>query len=136
MSFKGDPSSLSKFSQRLQSLPTVLGQKIAASAAPVITDAARTTFDASQNAYGVPWAPGADGDLVTLEDTGALKRQIQYVAIGTKLRVVLGVKYAKYQIGKRPVYPTQGKELPVSYIRKLSDLTNVAIAEHLAGVSP
>ena len=46
-------------------------------------------------------------------------RQIRYVAIGTKLRVALGVAYAKFQIGRRPVFPTQGGTLPVEYSRTL-----------------
>lgn len=130
---KGNPATLAKFSQKLRELPKVIAQKVAAQAAPEITAAARETFDASQNPYGVPWAPGADGEKVTLDDTGALKRTIKYVAIGTKLRVALGVPYAKYQIGKRPVFPRQGGALPPAYVSKLADISNVAIAEYLAG---
>ena len=59
------------------------------------------------------------GQLVTLRKTGDLAKYVTYVAIGTRLRVALGVKYAKYQIGKRPVYPRQEQGLPESYVRAL-----------------
>ena len=113
-------NSLAKFSQDLRRLPRVVAQKITSAAAPAITELGRKTFEASENAYGVPWAPGEEGQKITLRKTGALARYVHYVGIGTKLRVALGVKYAKYQIGKRPIFPTQGKSLPTEYVRTLS----------------
>ncbi len=80
---------------------------------------ARQTFEAGENPYGNTWAPGADGERVTLRKSGAMFSNIRYVAIGTKLRVALGQSYAKFQIGKRPVFPTQGGALPVEYSRAL-----------------
>jgi hypothetical protein len=114
--------SLSQFANDLRRLPTVLAHKVAAEAAPVITALAKESFDGSQTPYGVPWAPGAEGQKVTLHKSGALEGQIQYVAIGTKLRVALGVRYAKYQIGKRPVFPRQSAQLPANYVRALERL--------------
>lgn len=112
-------ASLQKFSADLRRLPTVVAQQVAAAAAPVITALAKQTFDAGENSYGVTWAPAKDGSKVTLKKSGSLARTVKYVAIGTRLRVALGVKYAKYQIGKRPVTPRQGQELPVAYVRAL-----------------
>jgi hypothetical protein len=115
-------SSLHKFSQKLRELPRTFAKDVAAEAAPVITEFAQTSFDNSEDPYGAPWAPGSDGRKVTLRKTGALERFIRYVAIGTKLRVSLGVKYAKYQIGKRPVYPRQGAPLPKKYSDALASI--------------
>lgn len=112
-------ASLSKFTADLRRLPRVVAQKVAAAAAPAITSLALATFDAGENAYGSTWAPGEQGQKVTLRKSGALERAVHYVAIGTKLRVALGVPYAKYQIGKRPVFPSQGGVLPVDYVRAL-----------------
>ena len=92
---------------------------------------AKETFDASENAYGVTWEPGAEGDKVTLQKSGALARGVHYVGIGTKLRVVLSVPYAKYQIGKRPVFPSQGAELPTAYQKKLTEIAQKVITEEL-----
>lgn len=111
--------SLAQFSSDLRRLPRVVGQRAAAAAAGKITALAAATFNASEDAYGVPWAPGADGGKVTLRQTGALARRVLYVAIGTKLRVALGVPYAKYQIGRRPVFPRQGGALPAEYAQTL-----------------
>jgi hypothetical protein len=111
----GSVTSLSKFSADLRRLPTVVAQKVALAAAPALTAAARSTFDAGENAYGTTWAPRADGTRATLKKSGSLANRIQYVAIGTKIRVALGVSYAKYVIGKRPVFPAQGGALPVAY---------------------
>jgi hypothetical protein len=123
-------NSLAKFTQDLRNLPRVVAQKVAEKAAPALTALALETFDAGENPYGNVWAPGIDGKKVTLDKTGALKKQIRYVAIGTKLRVALGVPYAKYQIGKRSVFPTQGGELPVVYVEELQRVAvEVAKAE-------
>lgn len=115
-------SSLHKFSQKLRELPRTVAKDVAFDAAPVITQFANESFERSEDPYGAPWAPGADGKKVTLRKTGKLKRFIHYVAIGTKLRVALGVKYAKYQIGKRPVYPKQGAPLPKKYSNALAEI--------------
>lgn len=69
------------------------------------------------------WVPAVDGRPVTLRKTGALAKFVYYVAIGAKLRVALGVGYAKYQIGKRPVFPRQGGVLPAAYVRTLEQVT-------------
>jgi hypothetical protein len=126
-------ASLARFSADLRRLPRALAQQVTEEAAPVITDLARKTFEASENAYGVPWRPGADGGKVTLRQSGNLARQIRYVAIGTKIRVALGVRYAKYQIGRRPVFPTQGAALPREYARALSRIAVNAIRAALKG---
>ncbi len=108
-------ASLAKFSADLRRLPTVVAQKVAAAAAPALTAASRSTFDAGENAYGGAWSPREDGTRATLKKSGALASRVHYIAIGTKLRVALGVSYAKYVIGRRPVFPRQGGALPVAY---------------------
>lgn len=113
------PRSLSQFANDLRRLPRVVALRVAEEAAPVLTKLAASTFDASENPYGLNWKPGAEGQRVTLRKTGALARFIKYVAIGTKLRVALGVPYAKYQIGKRPVFPRQDGDLPTAYVQAL-----------------
>lgn len=118
----GDVSSLRAFSQRLRSLPRVLAQRVAAKAAPELTRVARETFDAGEDAYGVPWVPRADGKRATLNKTGTLASKITYVAIGTILRVALGVPYARFQVGRRPIFPRQD-EPPKPYVDVLEQVT-------------
>lgn len=110
---------LKQFAQDLRRLPTVVAQKIATASAPMLTELSRATFEAGEDPYGHTWKSGKAGQRVTLLKTGALKGFLRYVAIGTRLRVALGVPYAKYQIGKRPVFPRQGGDLPDSYVQAL-----------------
>lgn len=123
--------SLAQFSQDLRRLPRVVAIKVAERAAPELTDVARRSFAAGETPYGVPWKPGANGKKVTLVKTGDLAKYIRYVAIGTKLRVALGVKYAKYQVGKRPIFPRQDSKLPDSYAQALQRVAVAVVREEL-----
>lgn len=124
-------TSLQKFSADLRRLPTVLAQRVAAEAAPVLTDIALETFNAGENAYGTVWSPKADGTVATLRKSGRLANTVHYVAIGTKLRLALGVSYAKYQVGRRPITPPQGAPLPVAYSDALKRTAVKVIKERL-----
>jgi hypothetical protein len=125
--------SLAKLSAKLRELPRVLAQRVAAAAAPAISTVAKSSFARGEDPHGVPWVPGADGQKVTLRRTGALERFVHYVAIGTKLRVVLGVPYAKYQIGRRPVFPKQGGALPKPYAAALERASGETIRASMEG---
>jgi hypothetical protein len=122
-------NALAKFANDLRNLPRVVALKVALAAAPVLTDLAKETFDAGENAYGQTWAPGVKGQRVTLRRTGDLSSFIRYVAIGTKLRVALGTSYAKYQIGKRPVFPRG--DLPTAYVEALHRTAVRVVKEEL-----
>ena len=111
--------SLSEFTNDLRRLPRVVAIRVAEAAAPKLTELAKQTFDASTTPYGEAWKQGKKGQRVTLRKTGALAKFIHYVAIGTRLRVALGVPYAKYQIGKRHVFPRQTGDLPDAYVQTL-----------------
>lgn len=126
-------ASIAQFTNDLRRLPKVVAQAVAKRAAPAITALAAQSFAESETPYGVPWAPAKDGEKVSLVKTGSLRRYIHYVAIGTKLRVALGVPYAKYQIGKRPVYPTQGGALPRDYRETLARTAVAVVREEMAG---
>lgn len=126
-------SSLKKFAEDLRRLPRVVAQKVAERAAPALTALAQRTFDAGENPYGVPWASGKKGQRVSLRRSGALFKFIRYVAIGTKLRVALGVPYAKYQVGKRPIFPRQDTTLPDEYAQTLERTAVQVVKEEIGG---
>lgn len=132
---KGNLASLAKLAADLRRLPRAVVQKVPPAAAIALSATAKQTFDASSDPYGKPWAPGVDGRPVTLRKTGALERFIYYVARGTKLGVYLGVPYAKYQIGKRPVFPRKGKDLPASYTQALASAAIAVIRSELRGAA-
>jgi hypothetical protein len=125
---RGDFGKIRKIESSLRELPRVTGAKVAAAAAETITSLARRTFDASENAYGDAWPLGVHGQKVTLRRSGAGAR-FAYVAIGTRLRAALGPSHMKYQVGKRPIFPTG--RLPVAYVQTLRDKTNEVIAREL-----
>lgn len=124
---------LRAFASDLRRLPTVVGQEVARAAAPEITKLAKRSFDETQTPYGVPWAPSPTGDRVTLRATGSLERRLYYVAVGTRLRVALGVPYAKFQIGKRPVFPRQDSRLPPDYVATLQRIAVDVCRRELGG---
>lgn len=123
---------LRKFGKSLTDLSVGLGTAVASSSAEKITELGRGTFEAGQDAYGTPWAPGADGKPVDLKETGALEEHLSYKAVGRKIRSALGVAYAKFQIGKRPVYPRGA--LPPAYVEALKETAQTEIRKAL-GVS-
>lgn len=123
--------SLSQFAADLRNLPRAVALRVTEAAAPVLTELAKETFDASETPDGESWKPGERGQKVTLKKSGDLSKYIRYVAIGTKLRVALGVKYAKYQIGKRPVFPKQGGDLPKAYTEALQRVAVRVVKEAL-----
>lgn len=111
-----------RFGRKLEELPVLLAQNVATASAEKISELGRQTFEQGQDAYGTPWAPGADGKPVDLEESGALKARLSYKATGRKIRSELGVNYAKFQIGKRNVYPRDGA-LPPAYVETLTETT-------------
>lgn len=125
----GDLSTLGKLKSAIRHLPVELGTKVAASVAPKIDELARRTFNASENAYGDPWEPGAQGQTVTLRKTGRLAEGVRYVAIGTTMRAKLGPGYAKWQVGKRPIFP-RGK-LPIIYRTVITNAAFKLIREQM-----
>lgn len=128
-----DFSSLHRFQAGLRALGSgLLANRVAALAAPKLTRLAKQTAGQSQTAEGVPWRPSPKGEAVTLVRTGAMLSRLVYVAIGSKIRVALTSRYAKYQIGRRPVFPTQAGGLPQSY----RDALNESVVEAFEGVLP
>jgi hypothetical protein len=108
-----------------------VANKAATAAAAPLSAIVQASFDAGEDPYGVPWAPGADGRRITLRKSGALARGLFYLAIGRKIRLRLPVPYAKYQVGKRRVAPTQGGRLPADYSKAISKATSDVIHAEL-----
>lgn len=125
-------TSLANFSKAISRLGRVVGNRAALIAAPGLTAALRQTFAAGENAYGVTWQPLATGDRATLVKEGKLRDTLEFVAIGRLIRVRLAVAHAKYQVGRRPVTPSQGSRLPQPYVDVLTAAVQQAIREELA----
>ncbi len=125
-------ASLRKFADSLRALPRVVGARVAQAVAPILTRLALETARASEDAYGVGWAPGVDGGVLTLRKSGALLDGIRYVAIGDRVRLALTNRYAKYQVGPRPVAPPFGAPLPPAYAKALDEASAEVIREAIS----
>jgi hypothetical protein len=135
MSKRLDVSSLRALSKGLRELPVRAAQEIASKAAPELSKLADDAFASGKDAYGNPWVPGADGNAVTLEQSGRLRRALGFTSVGTILRSVLGVPYAKYIIGRWPILP-RPKTLPASYSEALARVTGETCAAILQEGAP
>ena len=129
MSLRGSFSSLHSFTAALRSIGSgLVANRVATIAAPKLSELAQASASASQASDGTPWRPSAEGGKVTLRKSGSMLSRLVYVAIGPKLRVALTTRYAKYQIGPRPVFPTQGTALPKPYLEALKSSVVEAFA--------
>lgn len=131
----GNPRTLKRFAQSLQQLPTRITSKIAERSAPAITTALQTTFAAGTDPYGQPWAPGADGKPVDLVESGKLRGTLSFYPIGRRIVAKLGVKYAKFQVGRRRVLPPGGRPLPVAWSEQLAEIANAQIRAFIEGAN-
>lgn len=128
----GDFTKLQKKAEALRRLPKVVAIRAAAMSAGAINALAAGTFSRSEDAYGVGWKPSVDGEKVTLRKSGKLASNVRYKATGTRLRAVLGVAYAKYQVGARPIFPRKGDLLPKEYTVALKETCDAVVREELS----
>lgn len=101
---------------------TVVAQRVAARVAPELTALNLASFDAGQTPYGDAWEPGRDGRDVDLVKSGATRASVVYVAIGTRVRCVLGPRYLKFQIGRRGILPRGGQTLPGAQSARIREI--------------
>lgn len=126
---KGDLSKLSRLASAMRKLPVRLSQQVAAQVAPDLTGLTRAAFDGGRSVYGEARGPGVDGSTLTLRKTGALASKLQFTAIGTRVRAVLSVKYAKYHI-HRGILPSRHR-LPVAWQQAIRDAAEAQIRKGL-----
>lgn len=130
MAFRPDTSKLSKLAASLRQQPVVLAQKIAAQVAPGVTAKAQQAYSAGQTVYGDARPTGAAGNALTLVQSGATQGSLRFVAIGTRVRVALGTRYAKYLIGKYRILPSGA--LPVAWRDAIAALARTEIEKGVA----
>lgn len=112
---------IKNLNRKLQSIGPKTAAYVAQEVAPLLSAEGLRTFDQQTAPSGWKWPPGkkpGDGDLVR---DGSLRRFVRYRAYGSKVAVRIGVSYAIYQIGKRPVYPFQTLRLTPAYEKAIID---------------
>lgn len=109
MGLRGNIGTLRQLRNGLEALPAQLAVAVAADVAPALTRAARASYDAGEDVYGNPRptsvAKGKEGNLLTLVESGATRDGLRFVADGTRVRVPLPTRWAKYLIGKFRILP-------------------------------
>jgi hypothetical protein len=121
MGLSGDIGRISDLKKKIQELPTTIAVDVAARAAPEMTTLTREAFAAGQTVYGEARPLGVDGKPLTLKKTGAVEKDLEFKSDGgTKIRAVIGEKYAKYLIGKYKILPIV--HIPAKWSKALQDL--------------
>lgn len=123
---------LRRLRMELKRLPQT-NASIASKAAPAITGLARGSWAAGMSVYGDPYPPNKDGSARTLNRTGALGAQIRFEPIGTGIKCVLGVPYARFRI-KDGILPRGGSALPVQWKATLTRISNTELTARLGRV--
>jgi hypothetical protein len=129
----GNPRTLKRLTASLRDLPTRVASRIAERSAPLVTGSLQSSFNAGTDPYGQPWAPGADGKPVDLVETGKLRSTLSFYPIGRRIIAKLGTRYAKYQVGRRKVFPPGGRPLPVAWSAALAETANAEIRAFVEG---
>ena len=129
----GNTRTIANLRKLISTLPKVLEQRAAAASVDAINAESMRTFDAGEMPSTMAW-PESDvtGKPVHLVRRGELRRLIKYRATGTIIACDASVlRYAKYQIGKRPVFPRRGAVLPAAWREALDRAIKPIIREHV-----
>jgi hypothetical protein len=89
---------LNKFAKKLKRMPRGVAQQIAKKAAPDLTSRTKSAFDSGRTVYNDARPLGSRGNAVSLVKSGDLAKTLLFKSIGTIVRAVLGLPYAKYLI--------------------------------------
>ncbi len=131
---RGNVRKLTGLAAALKGATVKARQRIAAAAAPDLTSRALGTFSAGQNVYGDAFGQGVTGRPITLVKSGAMRQTIRFVNIGTRVRCVIGVKYAKYHIGRYKMLPPGRSAMPIAWSKGLSKIATKECDRALGGL--
>jgi hypothetical protein len=123
--------SLRSLKKALQRLPITATARIAARAAPAMSDLAGGAYDSGQTVYGRPRPRGVDGQALTLERTGASRRAMQFSATGRDIRTAPLPRYTRYLIGKYDCLPNG--PLPLAWRERLRDIAARVLLDEIRG---
>lgn len=132
---KGDLRTLESLKRALRNMPITASARIAARAAPAMTDMAGSAYDSGKTVYDLARPRGVDGGELSLLGTGASRRAMQFYATGRDIRTVRLPDYTKYLIGKYNVLPNG--PLPAAWRERMTAIAaEVLLADIHAVGSP
>jgi hypothetical protein len=112
--------SINSLKRALRSLPVTSVARIAARAAPAMSELAQDAHASGKTVYDRPRPRGVDGDALSLERTGATKRALQFVATGRDIRTAALPRYARWLIGRYDILPNG--PLPSAWRERLREV--------------
>lgn len=128
--------SINALKRALKSLPVTSVARIAARAAPAMSELAQGAHATGKTVYDRPRPRGVDGDPLSLERTGATKSALQFVATGRDIRTVKLPRYAKYLIGKYGLLPGGKGALPPAWRDRLREIAAHVLHDEIHRSAP
>lgn len=129
MSLIGNPNTLRDLRRKLEALPKRLAQDVAARVAPVITGMAQSAYASGKTVYDEGRPLGVNGNALDLVITGDAQEGVKFNAVGTIVRAVMPVPYAKFLVGKYKVLPMGA--LPEKWSRAIGDEVRAEVSKQL-----
>jgi hypothetical protein len=117
----------------LKRMPVSLANDVAQASAPGLTQRTANAYDGGRTVYGEARPAGVNGPL-TLEETGATRSHVRFVANGRVVRCVLPTPYAKYLVGKYKILPNGA--MPAEWSQFLAGLVREANTQKYLRVGP
>lgn len=120
--------SLQSLKRALTKLPITSVARIAARAAPAMTELAASAYDAGKTVYGSARPRGVAGEL-DLVKTGASRRAMRFNATGRDIRTAQLPRYTRYLIGKYDVLPNG--PLPLAWRERLREIAAAVLYDEI-----
>lgn len=121
--------SINSLKRALRNAPITSVARIAARAAPAMSELAQGALASGQTVYDRPRPRGVDGQELSLVRTGATRDALRFVATGRDIRTATLPRYARYLIGKFDLLPNG--PLPQSWRDRLRQLAASVLYEEI-----
>jgi hypothetical protein len=125
----GDPRTLRALAKALRKLPITASARIAARAAPEMSQLAGGAYDTGVTVYNAARPRGTDGSALSLEQTGATRRAVEFRATGRDIRTAPLPRYARYLIGKYDILPNG--PLPAAWRERMTRIAAQVLYEDI-----
>jgi hypothetical protein len=132
---RGDLGTLRALRNSIASMPVTLSHAVAARVAPNLTEQAQDSYDSGRTVYGAARPKGVKGNDLDLVETGAVRSQLKFNALGTKVTVSIGPNYARFLIGKYGILPSGDRAaIPAPWVAAIDRIVKEEAAKYVAAM--
>jgi hypothetical protein len=132
---RGDLGTLRALRNSIASMPVTLSHAVAARVAPNLTEQAQASYDSGQTVYGAARPLSIKGEPLTLVETGTVRSQLKFNALGTKVTVSIGPNYARFLIGKYGILPSGDRAaIPAPWVAAIDRIVREEGAKYVAAM--